>query len=79
MKSWDEFENQNVANLLSGISYTVNRLRNILSIKDYEALAGDIILLKNEMLTNKRHSRYEDISNLIPIIKNERIEDYEEE
>ena len=75
MKTWDEFENQNVANLLSGISYTVNRLRNILSIKDYEALAGDIILLKNELLANKRHSRYEDISNLIPIIENERIED----
>ena len=49
MKEWNEFENQDVANLLSGISYTVNRLKNKLSKKDYQALAGDIILLKNKI------------------------------
>lgn len=70
MKEWNEFENQDVANLLSGISYTINKLKEILSEKDYEALAGDVILLKNKLITDNRHSRYEDISDLKPIIEN---------
>lgn len=51
MKRWYDFEDQDVADLLSGISYTVNRLKNILNQKDYQALAGDIILLKNKILS----------------------------
>ena len=70
MKEWNEFENQDVANLLSGISYTVNRLKEVLSPKDYEALAGDVILLKNKLITGSRTSRYFDKSNLSPLIKN---------
>ena len=71
-KEWNEFENQDVANLLSGISYTVNSLKHKLSKKDYQALAGDIILLKNKILFGNRHSRYEDVSDLIPIVINEK-------
>jgi hypothetical protein len=70
MKSWNEFKNQNEANCLSGISYTVNRLKSVLNEKDYEALAGDVLLLKNLIMTGKRHSRFEDISNLKPMIFN---------
>lgn len=70
MKDWNEFENQDVANLLSGISCTINKLKNILSDKDYEALAGDVILLKNKLIIGSRHSRYEDISDLKPVIEN---------
>ncbi len=69
-KEWSDFENQDVANLLSGISYTVNNLKRKLTKKDYQALAGDVILLKNKLLFGNRHSRYEDVSNLIPIIIN---------
>lgn len=72
MKGWNEFENQDVANLLSGISYTVVRLKEKLSKEDYESLAGDIILLKNKLIIGNRHSRYEDISDLYPKIKNEK-------
>ena len=72
MKSWDEFENQDTANLLSGISYTVNRLKEKLNKEDYESLAGDIILLKNKLIIGNRHSRYEDISDLYPKIENEK-------
>ena len=72
MKSWDEFENQDAANLLSGISYTVNRLKEKLNKEDYESLAGDIILLKNKLIIGNRHSRYEDISDLYPKIENEK-------
>ena len=72
MKSWNEFENQDVANLLSGISYTINRLKEKLNKEDYESLAGDIILLKNKLIIGNRHSRYEDISDLYPKIENER-------
>lgn len=57
MKQWYDFEDQDVADLLSGISYTVNRLKNILNQKDYQALAGDIILLKNKILTNVRNPK----------------------
>jgi hypothetical protein len=74
-KEWNEFENQDVANLLSGISYTINRLKNKLTKKDYQALAGDIILLKNKILFGGRYSRYEDVSGLIPIIKNEKLKE----
>jgi hypothetical protein len=70
MKEWNDFQNQDVANLLSGISYTVNRLKSKLSKKDYEALAGDVILLKNKLLFGNRYSRYEDVSDLKPIIVN---------
>lgn len=70
MKEWNEFENQDVANLLSGISFTINELKETLNKKDYEALAGDVILLKNKLLVDNRHSRYEDISDLRPIIEN---------
>ena len=72
MKSWNEFENQDVANLLSGISYTINRLKEKLNKEDYESLAGDIILLKNKLIIGNRHSRYEDISDLYPKIENEK-------
>lgn len=72
MKGWNEFENQDVANLLSGISYTVVRLKEKLSKEDYESLAGDIILLKNKLIIGNRHSRHEDISDLYPKIKNEK-------
>lgn len=72
MKNWDEFENQDIANLLSGISYNVNKLKDVLDNKDYEALAGDIILLKNKLMVGNRHSRYEDISDLQPIVINMR-------
>ena len=72
MKSWNEFENQDVANLLSGISYTINKLKEKLNKEDYESLAGDIILLKNKLIIGNRHSRYEDISDLYPKIENER-------
>lgn len=75
MKEWNEFENQDVANLLSGISYTINKLKEVLNKKDYEALAGDIILLKNKLLVGNRHSRYEDISDLKPIIENKALGD----
>lgn len=70
MKDWSDFENQDVANLLSGISYTVNDLKRKLTKKDYQALAGDVILLKNKLLFGNRHSRYEDVSDLKPIIIN---------
>lgn len=79
MKEWNNFENQDVANLLSGISYTVNSLKKVLSSKEYEALAGDIILLKNKIMANKRHSRYEDISNLSPLIKNKKLDELGDE
>lgn len=72
MKGWNEFENQDVANLLSGISYTVVRLKEKLNKEDYESLAGDIILLKNKIIIGDRHSRYEDKSNLYPEIENEK-------
>lgn len=72
MKSWNEFENQDVANLLSGISYTINKLKEKLNKEDYESLAGDIILLKNKLIIGNRHSRYEDISDLYPKIENEK-------
>lgn len=72
MKSWDEFENQDVANLLSGISYTINKLKEKLNKEDYESLAGDIILLKNKLIIGNRHSRYEDISDLYPKIEIEK-------
>ena len=74
MKEWSDFENQDVANLLSGISYTVNNLKRKLTRKDYQALAGDVILLKNKLLFGNRHSRYEDVSDLIPIIINKPLE-----
>ena len=74
-KEWNEFENQDIANLLSGISYTINDLKNKLTKKDYQALAGDIILLKNKLLFGNRHSRYEDVSGLIPVIKNEKLKE----
>ena len=70
MKEWSDFENQDVANLLSSISYTVNNLKRKLTKKDYQALAGDVILLKNKLLFGNRHSRYEDVSDLKPIIIN---------
>lgn len=70
MKEWNEFENQDVANLLSGISSTVIKLKKVLSSEDYEALAGDIILLKNKLITGSRTSRYFDKSNLSPLIMN---------
>lgn len=70
MKEWNEFENQDVANLLSGISSTVIKLKKVLSPEDYEALAGDIILLKNKLITGSRTSRYFDKSNLSPLIMN---------
>lgn len=71
-KNWDEFENQDVANLLSGVSNTINQLKNKLSKEDYESLAGDIILLKNKLIIGSRHSRYEDVSFLYPKIICER-------
>lgn len=74
MKEWNDFENQDVANLLSGISYTVNNLKRKLTKKDYQALAGDVILLKNKLLFGNRHSRYEDVSDLKPIIINKSLE-----
>lgn len=77
MKDWNEFENQDVANLLSGISYTVNNLKRKLNKKDYQALAGDVILLKNKLLFGNRHSRYEDVSDLVPIIKNDKPKEQE--
>lgn len=77
MKNWNEFENQDVANLLSGISYTVNNLKRKLNKKDYQALAGDVILLKNKLLFGNRHSRYEDVSDLVPIIKNDKPKEQE--
>ena len=76
-KEWNEFENQDIANLLSGISYTINNLKNKLTKKDYQALAGDIILLKNKLLFGNRHSRYEDVSDLVPIIKNDKPKEQE--
>jgi len=78
-KHWTEFENQNIANLLSGLSYTVNKLKKVLNEKDYQALAGDVILLKNKIMANKRHSRYEDISHLYPVIINEKLKDSDKE
>lgn len=72
MKSWYEFEERDIANLLSGISFTINELKEKLSKEDYQALAGDIILLKNKLIIGDRHSRYEDKSNLYPKIKNEK-------
>jgi hypothetical protein len=74
VKEWNDFENQDVANLLSGISYTVNDLKRKLTKKDYQALAGDVILLKNKLLFGNRHSRYEDVSDLKPIIINKSLE-----
>lgn len=71
-KEWDKFENQDVANLLSGLSSTVRRLKNRLSKEDYEMLSGDVILLKNKLIVGTRHSRYEDISYLYPKIENEK-------
>lgn len=75
MKHWNEFENQDVANLLSGISFNLIKLKNKLSKEDYQGLAGDLILLKNKLITGNRHSRFEDISNLYPKIENEKVED----
>jgi len=72
-KKWSEFEDTDTANLLCSISYTINNLRGELTKKDYQALAGDIILLKNKLLYGNRHSRYEDVSGLIPIIKNDKL------
>lgn len=71
-KEWDKFENQDVANLLSGLSSTVRKLKNRLSKEDYEMLSGDVILLKNKLIIGTRHSRYEDISYLYPKIENEK-------
>lgn len=71
-KKWDKFENQDVANLLSGLSSTVSKLKNRLSKEDYEMLSGDVILLKNKLIIGTRHSRYEDISYLYPKIENEK-------
>ena len=71
-KEWDKFENQDVANLLSGLSSTVRKLKNRLSKEDYEMLSGDVILLKNKLIVGTRHSRYEDISYLYPKIENEK-------
>lgn len=71
-KSWNEFEEQDIANLLSGISHTINNLKSKLSKEVYQALAGDLILLKNKLIIGNRHSRYEDISNLYPKIENEK-------
>lgn len=68
------FEEKDIANLLSGISYTVNKLKEKLNEEDYQSLAGDIILLKNKLIYGNRHSRYEDVSDLYPIIINEKIE-----
>ena len=75
MKSWDSFEEKDIANLLSGISYTVNNLKNKLSEEDYQSLSGDIILLKYKLIYGNRHSRFEDVSDLYPIIINEKIEE----
>lgn len=75
MKSWNEFEEQDIANLLSGISYIVNKLKEKLNEEDYQSLAGDIILLKNKLIYGSRHSRYEDVSDLYPIIINEKIKE----
>lgn len=75
MKSWDSFEEKDIANLLSGISYTVNSLKDKLSEEDYRSLAGDIILLKNKLIYGNRHSRFEDVSDLYPTIINEKIEE----
>lgn len=75
MKSWDSFEEKDIANLLSGISYTVNKLKEKLNEEDYQSLAGDIILLKNKLIYGNRHSRYEDVSDLYPIIINEKIKE----
>ena len=72
MKSWYEFEERDIANLLSGISFTINGLKEKLSKEDYQALAGDVILLKNKLIIGDRHSRYEDKSNLYPKIENEK-------
>lgn len=72
MKSWYEFEERDIANLLSGISFTINELKEKLSKEDYQALAGDAILLKNKLIIGDRHSRYEDKSNLYPKIENEK-------
>lgn len=71
-KEWDKFENQDVANLLSGLSSTVRKLKSRLSKEDYEMLSGDVILLKNKLIIGTRHSRYEDISYLYPKIENEK-------
>jgi hypothetical protein len=72
MKSWDSFEEKDIANLLSGISHNVNELKGKLNQEDYQSLAGDIILLKNKLIYGNRHSRYEDISYLYPKIENEK-------
>ena len=72
MKWWYEFEERDIANLLSGISFTINELKEKLSKEDYQALAGDVILLKNKLIIGDRHSRYEDKSNLYPKIENEK-------
>ena len=71
-KELNKFENQDVANLLSGLSSTVRKLKNRLSKEDYEMLSGDVILLKNKLIIGTRHSRYEDISYLYPKIENEK-------
>ena len=75
MKHWNEFENQDVANLLSGISFNLIKLKNKLSNEDYQGIAGDLILLKNKLIVGNRHSRFEDISDLYPKIENEKVED----
>lgn len=75
MKHWNEFENQDVANLLSAISFNLIKLKNKLSKEDYQGIAGDLILLKNKLITGSRHSRFEDISDLYPRIENEKVED----
>mgnify|MGYP001861026137 FL=1 len=36
MKSWDSFEEKDIANLLSGISHTVNKLKEKLNKEDYQ-------------------------------------------
>ena len=75
MKSWDSFEEKDIANLLSGISHTVNKLKEKLNEEDYQSLAGDIILLKNKLIYGNRHSRYKDVSDLYPTIINEKLEE----
>lgn len=71
-KSWNEFDEQDNANLLFSISCIINRLKEKLNKEDYESLAGDIIMLKNKLIIGNRHSRYEDISYLYPKIENEK-------
>lgn len=52
MKSWDEFENQDVANLLSGISYTINKLKEKLNKEDFKLLEKAKKELENHISRN---------------------------